>query len=340
MPTVGFLVWNEFQFFHVKSVLRQFPETVLLIEARSGLRRRFPMVVTKGLSNRIEVIKSSELARIDDMVDVVVLQSNTDAKKHLKRTKVAGLQYSLSKEWHQYGPWLTETDLVLCFGEYSRKRIRSKAPVVSVGNPRMEDYFADRLDQGTLQHHARKLDPSKRTLMLAPSWQEKTLVRSMKRGLKELQRDFNVFWVPHHNTRIFDNVLTNWFKRHTTGYDCYLYYLKLADILVSDTSGSLFDAIFAQKPVIITDLDLSETAHGISIEFQRRDEIGPVARSIGDIRRVGQEILEGGLSYSAQNARLSHECFAPSGQVASRIMTAISEHLMPAHLSSPPGPRA
>lgn len=327
MPAVGFLVWNEFQFFHVKSVLEQFPETILLIEARSGLRRRFPMVVTKGLSNRIEVIKSTDLARIDDLVDVVVVQSNTDAKRHLKRAKIAGLQYSLSKEWHQYGPWLTETDLVLCFGEYSRNLIQSQAPVVVVGNPRMEDYFANRLNEDTLQRYAQDLDPSKPTLMLAPSWQGKSLVRSLERGLKELRRDFNVFWAPHHNTRIFDSVLSNWFKRNTTAYDRYLYYLKLADILVSDTSGSLFDAIYAGKPVIIADFTADETEHGQSIEFQRRGEIGPVARSIADIKLLGRQILDGSLSYDAQNIQLSHECFAPAGQVAKRIMSAISEHL-------------
>ncbi|MCW5606053.1 MAG: hypothetical protein KIT18_16040, partial [Burkholderiales bacterium] len=167
---IGFLVWNEFQFYHFRSVLEALPEATLFIDTRSGFHRRFPVAVLKGIKNPVVTLRNSDLRSISASVDVLVVQSNTQARAQLSQVRIVAMQYSLSKEWHQYGSWMQEADLVLCFGEYSRHRVETQAPVHAVGNPRMDDYFADRLDPGILASMRRALDTRKPTMMLAPSW--------------------------------------------------------------------------------------------------------------------------------------------------------------------------
>lgn len=313
---IGFLVWNEFQFYHFRSILDALPEAILFIDARSGLHRRFPVAVLKGIKNPIVTLRHSDLRSISAMADVLVVQSNTQAKDQLPHVRIVAMQYSLSKEWHQYGSWMQEADLVLCFGEYSRERIETRAPVHAVGNPRMDNYFADRLDKRTLASMRRELDPKKPTMMLAPSWSSPHMTVQLKAARRMLSSQFNVLWSPHHNTRIFGNRLLGFFNRSSVSFDRYLYCLKLSDILVSDTSGSLFDAIHAGKHVIIADFERDQTGNRESIEFRMRDKIGPVAADAAELGPLGKRLISGDLNFAQANTVLRRACFCCDGEAA------------------------
>lgn len=313
---IGFLVWNEFQFYHFRSVLDALPEATLFVDTRPGLHRRFPVAVLKGIKNPVVTLHNSDLRPISAMVDVLVVQSNTQAREQLPDVRIVAMQYSLSKEWHQYGKWMQEADLVLCFGDYSRSRIETRAPVHAVGNPRMDAYFADHLDARILASMRRGLDPKKPTMMLAPSWSSPHMTTQLKAARRMLSSEFNVLWSPHHNTRIFGNRLLSLFTRNIVSFDRYLYCLKLSDILVSDTSGSLFDAIHAGKHVIIADFERDQSGNRESIEFQMRDKIGPVAADAAEIGALGKRLISGDLNFAQANTVLRRACFCCDGEAA------------------------
>lgn len=313
---IGFLVWNEFQFYHFRSVLEELPEATLFIDVRTGFHRRFPFGVLKGLKNRFITLHNSDLRPISALADVLVVQSHTLAKIQLPQVRIVAMQYSLSKEWHQYGSWMQEADLVLCFGEYSRSRIETRAPVHAVGNPRMDAYFADQLDDRILARMRHGLDPKKPTMMLAPSWSNPHMTAQLKAMRRMLSSQFNVLWSPHHNTRIFGNRLLGFLTRNTLSFDRYLYCLKLSDILVSDTSGSLFDAIHAGKHVIIADFERDQPGNQESIEFQMRDKIGPVAADATELGTLGKRLISGDLNFTQANTALRKACFCCDGEAA------------------------
>jgi Putative glycosyl/glycerophosphate transferases involved in teichoic acid biosynthesis TagF/TagB/EpsJ/RodC len=316
------MVWNEFQFFHVKSILDRDPAINLVIEGRPGFWRRFPKSLLAGLRNRVLFCPQAKLSRLDDELDVLVVQSNTVAKTALKRCKVVGLQYSLSKEWHQYGEWLSGADLALCFGEYSRQKLENGSPVEVVGNPRLDGFFAGRLDNRILTDLRTSLTPGKPVLMFAPSWNDAGAVRQLQSARASLSAEFNVLWSPHHVTRIFGNKIGKLFGRGSVDHDSFVHFLSVADVLVSDTSGALFDAIHVEKPVIIFDPEPGRS-HPSSIEFDQRDRIGPVASNANQISALAKAIQSGEISFTDANAGLRRECFHCSGGAADNILAAI-----------------
>lgn len=324
---IGFLVWNEFQFYHFRSILKAMPEATLFVDVRAGLHRRFPFEILKEISNPVVKLRNSELSSIAGLVDGLVVQSNTDTRAQLPNIPLIATQYSLSKEWHQYGKWMKEADLVLCFGEYSRRKIQTDAPVIAIGNPRMDDYFNNMLDDAILDEMRRKLEPKKPTIMFAPSWNDQNMTAALNYSRRSLAKKFNVFWSPHHNTRIFGNKITSILFRRNVNYDRYLYCLKLSDILVSDTSGALFDALHAGKFAIIADFNDSASIEQDSIEFNMREKIGPVARAPEDIGRYANDLMIRAVDFRQVNAELSNLCFCGNGDAAERAADAIRTFL-------------
>jgi hypothetical protein len=323
---IGFLVWNEFQFYQFRSVLDRLPNAILFIDMRLGWHRRFPSSVLVGLKNPIVRLKHSNLRPIGSMVEVLVVQSNTNARVQLPNVRIVAMQYSLSKEWHQYGSWMRDADLALCFGQYSREKLGETVPAEIVGNPRMDDYFAGRLDSEILEQKRAALDPSKPTIMLAPSWNDAKAVSKLEHSRHELVKRYNVLWSPHHNTRIFQYFMQRIFARNKITVDEYLYSLKLADVLVSDTSGALFDAIHAGKHVVIADLCSQGSNNLESIEFNQRDKIGPVARSVEQLGDLCVKMISGDFDYKRENDELRASCFCCDGGAAQKVVAALKEN--------------
>lgn len=234
----------------------------------------------------------------------------------------------MAKERHQYGPWRALADLNLVYGPYSSAKISPFSPTAIVGNPRFDRWFANELDSTRLTALKARLSPSKKTLLYLPTWEKLSSVECFGAALASLTDEYNLITKVHHNTDALElsrrSTLTQVGIETIFGAtDDLLYLLSAADIVVSDFSGAIFDAIYVRKPVLLLQKDAEKLVNekfGLeSIEYARRDMIGPVAQAPSDIHDALQNVFDQKDFFAESNAKLRKECFTETqncGEVA------------------------
>ncbi len=116
-----------------------------------------------------------------------------------------------------------------------------------------------------------------------PTWGDLSSVDLYMNSILSLSSKYNLLIKVHHNTDILEkNRVTmknskqiHFFGANTDALDL----LSLADIVISDYSGAIFDAIYCDKPVILCDIPVKhllelEKIDEHSLEFSNRDDLG------------------------------------------------------------------
>lgn len=318
---VAFHAWNPFQIFQAERVAHECDDSVILLERRKSMdfERVFNEDVLRNLRIPVIEVTSKEILDSDGKYDVIVCQTPFRYFESLRRTKRAALQYSLTKERHQHGAWRAMCDLNLVYGEYSRQRIEPLAPCRAIGNPRFEPWFTDGLDPHKLERIKENLDPSKKTLLYLPTWGNLSSVPVFQEEIARLSSQYNLIAKVHHNTDALELDRKTALGEAGLGSifgasDDSLYLLACSDLVMSDYSGAMFDAINVGKPVVLLQHEpenLSRDKFGLeSIEYARRDEIGYVAEAPEKLERCVSETLANPTKFAEANRRLKEECFA------------------------------
>jgi hypothetical protein len=335
---IGFFVWNPFQVYQFESVVQSLPgEAVYILERRKNVDfdRLFPKDFVASLSAPIHFVKRGELAEIDGEYDAVVCQTAFGHMERLVRTKVVGLQYSMSKERHQYGPWRLLCDLNLVYGQYSYDRVSPYSPCVSVGNPRFDRWFSQEFDLGKTLKVQERLDPNKKTILYMPTWGALSSMTVFGEAIARLADDYNVIAKVHHKTDSHEMSrkmsLTEQGVQDIFGAsDDMLHLLREADLVLSDFSGAIFDALNVGKPVILLQQNPERLAEmgaekfGLeSIEYAHRDMIGPVVSDPADLARTVTKVLGGEADFIEKNRALKQQCFSAErncGELAAKAI--------------------
>ena len=175
------------------------------------------------------------------------------------------------------------TTVRLVEGEYKTSRLRSMYPnnkFIDVGFSKLDPIFNSEtcgLDLDSL-----KLDPSKKTIIYAPTFYPSSLERFPKNFPEDFQ-EFNLIIKPHYfslSKEKYKNqrkLLENW-NKYTNVYlakvDDYslVPFMAIADLLISDTSSAIIEFAALDKPVIWCNfLKLRWTYRGIfSYRFKKR----------------------------------------------------------------------
>lgn len=334
---IAFFVWNPFQVYQFESIVGHIPDATYVLERRKtvDVERLFSDEFRASMNAPVLEVARSEIPSLDGRFDAILCQTAFAHMERFDRTKVIGMQYSMSKERHQYGPWRTLCDLNLVYGQYSADRIAPYSPVVQVGNPRFDRWFAGAFDEAKLLGVRARLDPTKKTILYLPTWGDLSSMTDFGAAVAELRQHYNVIAKVHHKTDSHEvsrkATLTESGVQEIFGAaDDLLYLLRESDLVLSDYSGAIFDAINVGKPVILLQRRPEELAamgaekFGLeSIEYLRRDMIGPVVTEPERLAAVVDELLSGGSDYREPNRVLKRECFAreaDSGQFAAQAI--------------------
>ncbi len=318
--TVAFHAWNPFQVFQIADIARAYKDSVLLFERRANMDfdRVFDRSILGKLGLPVIETTAQKIAEGDGQFSAIVCQTPFRFLERLRKTKRIAMQYSMTKEIHQYGAWRAIFDLNLMYGEYSRERVAPLAPCRVIGNPRFEPWFTGQLDQHRLANAKVQLDPEKKTILYLPTWGDLSSVPLYQSDIGKLSETYNVIAKVHHNTDAME------LKRKVAlggaglksifgASDDLLYLLDCADMVLSDYSGAIFDAINVRKPVILLQNEpqnLTSKKFGFeSIEFARRSEIGPVADHPALLADVIRDAFENPTRFVELNSRLKAECF-------------------------------
>lgn len=278
---IAFIAWNSFQVLHFKPLLQALPSAILLIEKR---KRSVPICknILQDINNNIAYIKHTDVhTKIDGNFDVLVAQTTFEQIHLFRHTKIALLQYGYAKEPYNYGTWRAFADLNLVYGNYSYKRISYFSPTEITGCPRYDLWAQPSFHQKAKESYAKILDNKKKTVLYAPSWGELSSFQLYIEEVRKLSSYYNVLVKLHHNTLLLAKRYQNYEKAYPELRFFYenedlLSLISIADIIISDFSGAIFDAIFCKKPVVLFSIPLlnQQKLDKFSLEIAHRSKLG------------------------------------------------------------------
>lgn len=172
------------------------------------------------------------------------------------------VMYGLAKENWNFAWWNVFYDKICCFGPYDYDRLTIAENCTVVGNPRFDPWFGQNLPATDAIAQNLAIDLSRPTVLYAPTYGELSSIDRWLPELVTLQDEYNVIVKLHHGTAH----LRSEERRRRAVHDAFscvvddtfdlLNALKVADFLITDNSGVLFDGLLADKNIVLLETEL------------------------------------------------------------------------------------
>lgn len=331
-PKIAFVGWNPFQFLHFARLVPAFPDATLVVERRPKAARTFDFDVLTTISPHIKQVDRGRMAELDGDFDVLICQTPFNGIGEFIRTKIAMLQYGYAKEAHNYGPWRSLADVCLTFGDYASRKIEPFCPCVVTGNPRYSDWAASHFRSDARAKFGNQLDPSRKTILYAPTWGGLSSYSQFADAVSALSKNHNVILKVHHNSqlassRIIESARAS-FDIVCDTCDDIVELLAMADVMISDFSGAIFDAIYCEVPVVLLNPSRIEGADvgksdAYSLERARRGELGEVVSNESSLERAVETVINESDARVASLAGLRNDLFVDSTNSVLRVTEAV-----------------
>lgn len=329
-PRVGFVGWNPFQFLHFREVMRRTPGAVAVIEERRAARSLFEDASFPEASGGVVRLDAAGMRALDGRFDVLVCQTPFAGIENIRQSKIAMLQYGYAKEAHNFAPWRSFGDVCMTFGPHASRGISPFCECVATGNPRYEAWMDPSFRKEAMERHGNGLDPSKKTILYAPTWGTLSSGGGFAKAVASLASGFNVILKVHHNTEAGLSGAaagrTQEFSIVRGAGDDLVSLLAVSDLLVTDYSGAIFDALHFGIPVVLLDSDdgsAESKSDAHSIERSRRDALGLRAASPDQVEVVVAASLAGGGPDRASLEDLRRELFVDAAGAGDRAVEVI-----------------
>lgn len=316
----AFIGWNPFQIRLALEIARGLPESELVIEGKPPHLHRFSRDWLDSLGVPYRIIPRSKMASIDGQYDVLVAQTVFGGIESIRRSKIAWIQYGLAKDPHNYGAWRAYGDLGLVYGPYSARKMARFCPVREVGNTRFDAYRPK---------PARS--KGSRTILYAPTWGPLSTQDEFLDAVLELSNDYPLILKLHHNTAIKESGRRERLEargvRFYGEHDDLVPLLREADLVLSDFSGAIFDALLAGKKILLLQND-ERARYGRklspnNLEIRARERIGPVVKLPGELAAAVEAVFSGRLDLRIANEDLRNELFIRGGSAIARAHSAL-----------------
>lgn len=176
--------------------------------------------------------------------------------------------YGYAKDRWNYAEWNEGFDLILAYGPYSEERLSRYANVISIGHPRYRQSYLKNLTDITGKQFVKIHD--KPVLLYCPTWNDLSSLNLFVKNKEIFEREFTVIVKLHHGNVLSDNQQI-WKSLKLTS-NVYLFdectdlfdLLAQCDIVLSDYSGAIFDAMLFRKPIVLLDSlaeDINDTGN-------------------------------------------------------------------------------
>lgn len=330
---VGFFCRSPFHYYVSKNIYRHLPAAEFIIGERryknnalhiDSNERLAAFLSQNGVHWRYYDSEAPQQMRkkFFEQYKVIVTPMNlstafNDISELVKNKLKVRVLYGNAKDLYNFGLWNADFDLILAYGPYSQKFLETYTRAVAVGNPKFDDWFSGSLDRNFIGSLRKKLDPAKKTVLYLPTHTIEEPLSSFHAAIKELEnieKDFNVLVKLHYLISFDEQESVE--KLRASGHlifdenDDILPLLKIADIVVSDNSGAIFDAILADKDIILFETDKKVFDHQVypsprawagqasttyqeSLEQRVKEKdlaIGPLIQSFADMPRAVKEL--------------------------------------------------
>lgn len=258
------------------------------------------------------------------------------------RIKMVRLMYGYAKDDWNYADWNKYYDLILSYGPYAQMQLTKYENSVAVGNPRIIK-LKKREELDNIQDIKGRLllnfiNPSKETILYAPTWGDLSSYFEILPYLNELSNCFNIIIKAHHLLDINDEKEIQQLIRDFKIFYCdervdIFCLLENANLLISDYSGAIFDGILVGVPVALVNNGKQFSARG-KLEGIMREELKVISTlSISSCKNDIQFILSHGSFYREKVKILCENLFEYIEQ-PEKILLHIEKELLCQQFSS------
>lgn len=317
---IGFYVRNRFQVTHFRPLFDATPNAVWI--ARNPKRLK-SFGVRDGEKTATSQFRFRAL--MEKRFDVIVTQGGLPKNKRLKTTALVMMQYGYAKEPYNFGAWREKADLILAYGPYAQRKFSDRAPSIAIGNPRWDDWNSPMFRESAGGLKA-LLNPNKKTVLYAPTWGDLSSLPNWLDTVQGLSDTYNVLIKGHHNSTRDGQIseLVNGNNLHFLPNEDLFRLMAVTDVMISDLSGAIFDAVLCKLPVVLILPDGIEDKLGKkldrdSLELSHRAEFGIVVEAKDELQTALQNAIRG------QNVDDDwyNDLFLTDGIVAEKFLEAI-----------------
>lgn len=220
--------------------------------------------------------------------------------------------YGLAKEQWNHAWWNVFYTKILCYSHYSQQALNINGSAVAVGNPRFDEWHNQPDDLRGVE--ALNLNPNKPTLLYAPTFGALSSIPHWAKWLERLSRHYNVITKLHHGTLCRPEEASSLalarrhLRKQINGHHLTFPALRVADYVLTDNSGFIFDAIHAGKRTLLLSWenmeDLLEGQQTFSSPWSPDQKIRAVLPQVKSLEQL-QAWLNAGDKWSALEEELA-----------------------------------
>jgi hypothetical protein len=331
-PGIAFIGWNPFQIRHILDVAQRLENSCILIEKRADHIFKFEEELLTSSGVPVVMVSRKRIKQLDGLFDVIVCQTPFSQMESITKSRIAMIQYGYAKAGHNYGDWRASASLCMVYGEYAARQIRPMCPVLVTGNPAFDKWHDPAFHDAAKMRYGPSLDPSRKTILYAPTWGDLSTCELYLDEVVSLTDEYNVILKLHHNTDLLEKDKRGRMKASAPisfGANASLLELMaVSDVVLSDYSGAIFDALYCKRPVILlqdqTEKRVGEKLNLESLEYAARHQIGPVLEKPGTLRQTISGLFGGGLDFSNSNRELTGDLYLSGPGAAERVANALT----------------
>ena len=161
-------------------------------------------------------------------------------------------------------------DGFLCYGNYDAESLKNFGLTFKIGNIKYLNYKNKQMKKN-----------GKKTILYLPTYGKYSSIETIRPMLELLKEKFNIIIKPHHGTEYeIDELeqkrmkyIKNNFKNIFSSTYSLLDLLNNCDIIITDQSGAVFDAVCAKKPVLMYYSDTENNNFSLPVKYAKKGYI-------------------------------------------------------------------
>lgn len=259
-PTIGFYMETAFHYEVYKNIIfalqtQGYSCTLVIADVceKAFVQEMAAQIKTLRHDN-LGVMLLSKMRAQRTVLDTMVSPYYTPLLNETARRHVRAM-YGLAKDRWGHAWWNAFYDLILCYGNHSQEKLNIAGSAVTVGNPRFDDWH--NRDYNRQLVNALRRNQSKPIVLYAPTFGDLSSIPHWAERLNTLQQNCTLLVKLHHGTRINPSeaaslqMMEKYFRKSIVNSLSSFVLLDAADLVLTDNSGFIFDAIHAGKRTVL-----------------------------------------------------------------------------------------
>ncbi len=270
---IGFVIFYPFQFYVLKDIYKQLESRSEFIidlgaffpirQSENLLQATLELLRSHGVKYRIlwhSNYFSSENLRVFFLQYhglVAMWERGCLTRSATRDIKKICATYGVGKELTMVRPSRGLYDLILAYGPRDQKLFAYYTESKISGNPKFDDWFSGKVSESAITAIRLILDPNKKTLLYLPTHSDLSSVDLVATELGRLRKEYNVivkmhYFLAHEEPERVELLRKEKLIIYGDETDI-LPIFKVADVVLSDNSSAIFDAMLADKPLVLVD---------------------------------------------------------------------------------------